>query len=198
MGYAHGTRWTDELLEKKVREIMSFYKIDRMPSRKEIKQYENSNGLAEKLSRVGFKNFADKIGLNMKKSETLLGKTMESEVKKILEEKGFLVEQMPQNFCYDLLVNDIVKIDVKSSRLYKGKNGNFYTYSNEKMRFACDFYIFLALDDEQKILQQFVVPGYMVSKNCQFSIGQFKSKYDYFKDRYDLINKFIEQIKKVC
>lgn len=197
MGYAHGTRWTDALIEQKIREVMSYLQIDRMPTRTEIKSYYGNSGLAEKLSKVGYYTWADKLGLSTKASETGLGKSIEKFVTDLLINKGFRVEQMSQNFPYDLLVNDVIKIDVKASHLFRGKAGNFYAFSLEKKRFVADFYVFVCLSETGKKEKIYVIPAYVGARNCQFSIGEHTSKYEKYIDRYDLLPLFESGLRKI-
>ena len=83
---------------------------------------------------------------------------------------------MSQNFPYDLLVNDCLKVDVKSSHLYEGKEGNFYTYRTGKKFATCDVYILVALDANDEIARTYILPSSIVMNNIQISIGEHSSK----------------------
>lgn len=65
----------------------------------------------------------------------------------MLISRRFSVRRMAQNFPYDLLVDDCVKIDVKASNLYRGPNGDFYTFNLEKPYATCGIYILFALPE---------------------------------------------------
>lgn len=188
MGYAHGTQWTEELIKEKVLEVVDALKLDRMPSRKECVNYFHNSGLANAISRrYGWYNLAQELGIQIKESETLFGKSYETRATEMLQAMGFEVRRMSQNFPYDLLVDNCIKIDVKASRLYRGKLGNFYSFNLEKNYATCDFFLLLAISDEDTIEKRMVVPSKNVLANNQISVGEHKSKYYQFIDRFDLI-----------
>lgn len=192
MGHTHGTQWTDELIKQKVLEVIDALKLDRMPSRKECENYFHNTGLTNAVSRrCGWHNLAKELGVEIKESETFFGKSYEATAAEMLQAFGFEVRRMSQNFPYDLLVDDCVKVDVKASRLYRGKQGNFYSFNLEKPFATCDFYLLLAVGDDGVIERQMVVPSNQVIANNQISIGEHKSKYYRFSDRFDLIENAV-------
>lgn len=87
---------------------------------------------------MGWYDLADQLGLPIKESETYFGKRQETVAQEQLITMGYEVRRMPQNFPYDLLVNDCLKVDVKASQLYRGPHGNFYTFNTEKPFCTCD------------------------------------------------------------
>ncbi len=193
MGYAHGVKWTNELIKEKVLEVKEKLGLDRMPSRSECERYFQNTALTNAISkRIGWYQLADEMGLPKKKSETLLGKAFEAKAAKILEAKGFDVRQMPQNFPYDLLIDSCIKVDVKTSRLYRGKEGNFYTYNMEKPFATCDVYLLFELDQADDIKRVMVIPSKFVISNNQISVGETNSKYHKFTDRWDYILQMSE------
>lgn len=188
MGYTHGTKWTDELIKQKILEVVEALKLDRMPSRRECMDYFHDDALVNAVSRrYRWHNLADELGLQMKESETFFGKSYETMATELLQSLGFEVRRMSQNFPYDLLVDDCVKVDVKASRLYKGKLGNFYSFNLEKPFATCDFFLLFAIDDDNAIARKMVVPSSHVISTTQISVGEHKSKYYQFTDRFDLI-----------
>jgi hypothetical protein len=182
--------WNDEKIKQGVKRVIVALNLDRMPSQSEcIEYYGNyclSNAVAKR--KGGWYGLAREMGFAIKESETLLGKTQEGVVCEFLKARGFEVERMPQNFPYDLLVDNCVKVDVKASHLYTGKQGSFYTFNLEKRYATCDVYVLLALDDDDEIVNVYVVPSKFVISNTQISIGQYKSKYHQFMDRWDYIS----------
>jgi hypothetical protein len=189
MGYAHGIRWSDQLIKEKVLEVKAALNLDRMPSKSECDAHFGNYALSNVISKKkGWYNLAAELNLQIKKSDTLLGKQFEKKAKEILENKGFKVRQMSQNFPYDLLVDDCVKIDVKESRLYKGKTGEFYSFNLEKNFATCDVFLLVALNDNDSINRIMVVPSKAVFNNNQISVGKFISKYDKFIDKWEYIS----------
>ena len=98
---------------------------------------------------------------------------------------------MPTNFPYDLLVNDCVKIDVKASKLYNGKQGSFYSYRMGKPFATCDFYLLFAINNDmaERIM---VVPSNHVITNHQISVGEHDSIYHKYIDKWELISSLSE------
>lgn len=190
MGYSKGTRWTDELIKEKVIEAKRALSLDRMPSRKECIQYFHNESLVNAISRrKKWYQLADELGLSVKNSETYFGKSQESSAEEMLISRGFSVRKMAQNFPYDLLVDDCVKIDVKASNLYRGPNGDFYTFNLEKPYATCDIYILFALPEvDGNRRDVYVVPSKFVIAQKQISMGVSKSKYHRFKDGWGYIS----------
>ena len=193
MGYTHGTKWTDELIREKVQEVIDALELDRMPSQKECKNYFKNESLSNAVAkRMGWYALAEEMGLPVKNSDTYFGKKQEASVEEMLKTKGFEVRRMSQNFPYDLLVDDCVKIDVKAAHLYEGPNGSFYTFNLEKPYATCDIYILCTLSKENEIQKIYIVPSKFVVSNTQISVGVEKSKYDRFIDDWDYISKLSE------
>lgn len=191
MGYTHGTEWTDELIVEKIFEVKNALSLDRMPSRSECREYFHNNSLANAISRrKHWYELADELGLPIKDSETYFGKTQEAIAEEMLISKGYSVRRMSQNFPYDLLVDDAVKIDVKASHLYKGHAGEFYTFNLEKQFATCDIYLLFTLNDDNSEREVYIVPSIFVIAQTQLSIGKDKSKYRRFIDRWDYIEQY--------
>lgn len=162
--------------------------LSRMPSRSECEAYFRDCSLTNAISRRdgGWYQLAFELGLPLKASETLFGKTHEAKASEALMAAGHEVRKMSQNFPYDLLVDDCVKVDVKASRLYHGETGNFYSYNLEKPYATCDFYVLYAQPDEgdERVI---VVPSKNVIAHSQISIGERNSKYYRYENQWGLI-----------
>lgn len=191
MGHSHGISWTKDGVVNAIHGVMKALEIDRMPSRQEVcdvtGDYSLSNAIARKFG--GFYALAKELNLPIKQSETSLGKRMETLACEMLKSRGFNPVQMSVKFPYDIFV-DGVKIDVKASHLYRGKNGNFYTFNLEKKYATCDIYILITLTEDNEVKDVFVVPSKFVVQNNQISVGEEQSKYNRFKDRWDYITSF--------
>lgn len=188
MGYTKGIRWTDDLIKERVLEVKTALSLDRMPSRSECVHYFHNESLVNAISRrKKWYQLASELGLKVKDSETYFGKSQEANTAEMLVSLGFSVRKMPQNFPYDLLVDDCVKVDVKASHLYHGPNGDFYTFNLDKQFATCDIYILFALGDDCE-QRTFVVPSKFVIAQTQISMGVLKSKYHKFENRWDFIS----------
>lgn len=193
MGYSKGVRWDDDLIREKIFEVKSALGLERMPSRSECKEYFHDESLINAVSRrKKWYTLADELGLKVKDSETYFGKSQEAVATELLTSMGFSVRRMSSNFPYDLLVDDCVKVDVKASHLYHGPNGSFYTFNLEKDFATCDIYILFTLNGDNKETSAFVVPSKEVVAQNQISMGEKKSKYHRFKDRWDYISSLSE------
>lgn len=198
MGYTHGKRWTQEEIEKAILDVVKETGLDRMPSRSEVEQYYGDCRLTSAISkRIGWYQLAEKMNLPIKQSETYFGKKQEQLVQEEIISMGHEVRKMPQNFPYDLLVDDCVKIDVKASRLYKGKNGSFYTFNLEKPFCTCDIYVLRILSETNEVLSTLIVPSKDVPTNSQISVGEVKSKYYKYRDKWDYLDNYVSFFESV-
>lgn len=181
-------RWTKDLIREELLAVIATLQLDRMPTRKEIISVKGDDRLTNKVSKtLGYYGWAQELGLHMKDSDTNKGKTAEHFLNHILSLKGYRVIQMPQNYPYDLLVNGVVKIDVKYSNLYCGSAGNFYAFSLRKKYPTCDIYALIA--DDKKSPKIYFVPA-PEANQTQISIGEKNSIYSKWFERYDLIDKY--------
>ena len=198
MGYVHGTKWSDELIKEKILEVVKNTELNRMPSRNEIRNYYMDDKLTNAISkRKGYEWFARELGLSMKESDTFFGKRQEAIAMEELVSYGYEVRKMPQNFPYDLLVNDAIKIDVKAAKLFRGTRGNFYSYNIEKPFCTCDIYILYLLNDDRSTKDVLILPSKLISTQTQISVGENTSKYYKYSNRWDYIahyNDFLEDI----
>lgn len=199
MGRSHGIQWTDELIRESILEVVSAMELDRMPTRSECEQYFRDTRLTNAISRrCGWYALAHELKLPVKDSETTFGKRSETAAAEALTERGYDVRKMPQNFPYDLLVDDCIKVDVKASRLYHGVNGDFYSYNLEKPYATCDIYILYLIGDDGARNEALIVPSKFVSTNTQISVGASKSKYRRFSGRWDYFDQYADFLSEVC
>lgn len=191
MGYTHGTKWTEDSIKEGVLKVVSDLELDRMPSRKEVESFYGDSALTGAVSkRIGWYNLAHQLGLSIKDSETYFGKKQEQLVREELISMGYEVRRMPQNFPYDLLVNDCVKVDVKSSRLYRGKSGNFYSFNLEKPFCTCDIYVMRLINEDGSVKESLIIPSKNIPTNTQVSVGESASKYYQYRDKWEYINDY--------
>ena len=196
MGYSHGRRWNEETIKKEIYDIVDVMGINRMPTRVEIENITGNSSLTGVISkRGGFRYWADKLGLKIKESETQFGTKGEELAEKILTNKGYKVEQMTVKHPYDILVNDDIKIDIKTSRRYYYKDDNYmYSFRLEKRYPTCDLYMFLCIH-EDKVEKVMIIPSKFLHQT-QVSIGE-QSKYDQYIDRYDYIESYDKLYKSI-
>lgn len=191
MGYTHGEKWTLEKIKNGILEVVEANELKRMPSRSEVDKYFGDYKLSNAISkRIGWYSLAKEMGLPLKESDTLFGKKHEEKAKEILVSLGYEVRKMPQNFPYDLLVDDCLKIDVKASKLYNGERGNFYSFNLEKQYSTCDLYLLFLIDEKETTKDILVLPSKFVSTNTQIGVGEKSSKYYRFSEKWEYIEQY--------
>lgn len=198
MGYTHGTVWTDELVKKEIVNVMKALNISRMPTRKEIIFVTKNNALSCKISKTkGYYGWAQELNLPIKESETTLGKSYEYIAKQMLEERGFDVKKMAQNYPYDLLINQNIRIDVKVGRPYINKNdgSRYHTFNLYKKYATCDIYMIICLDENENLEKLLIIPANKL-KITQLSLGK-ESIYDKYIDNFELLNFYDRFYSKV-
>ena len=98
------------------------------------------------------------------------------------------MERTGVRFPYDILVNGKTKIDVKASRLFKGRTGFFYTFNLESKYPKCDFYIAYCINERDIAEKVLIIPACVMAGKSQLSVGE-NSIYDKYNFRWDLIEK---------
>lgn len=191
MGHAHGIVWTEDLIKSEIFKVINALNINRMPTRKEIIQVTNSNALPCKISKTkGYYGWAKELNLTIKESETTFGKNYEYIVKEMIEAKGYSVEKMSQNYPYDLLVNQNIRIDVKVGKPYRNKkdNSRYHTFNLYKKYATCDIYIIICLDEKENIEKLLIIPANKL-KITQLSLGK-NSVYDTYINNFKLLETY--------
>ncbi|SHK38845.1 hypothetical protein SAMN02745248_02431 [Hathewaya proteolytica DSM 3090] len=196
MGYTHGKMWNDKNIEEQIRKVTKELNITRMPSNSEIIKITGNHCLSNAIAKSGgFKHWSTILNLEIKKSETGLGKKYERICGNILKEKGYKVEQMSVKHPYDLLVNGCVKIDVKASNRFKYSNSGFcYTFNLEKINPTCDLYVCFCIN-EIEVEKVLIIPSKFL-KISQLSIGN-KSEYDKFINQWEYVKQYDEFYKAI-
>lgn len=188
-------KWNSETVIREVEKAMVTLQLDRLPTRSELESIGRGD-LNNAISRgVKSRGLAELMELDMKESETETGYRNEVIVRDALISRGFEVKEMTTQHPYDLLVNNSVKIEVKSGveHLHYGSPATTFGLGNKYS--ACDIYICIAYKTVGVIKNIFVIP----SNHAQvvtINMGQ-KSKYNKFIDRWDYVQSFTEFYKKI-
>ena len=141
MGYTHGKKWTQNKIMTEIMDAMRKLEIERMPTVSELKNI-NMGGLSNAISKShGFEWWAEALKLPTRASKTGLGKKYEKIFANIVYKKlKCKSQQMSTKFPYDVLVEELVKVDVKCGFAYaNGKAGTFYTFNLENSNMRSDF-----------------------------------------------------------
>ena len=198
MGYAHGKKWSEKLVKNSIVGCMNHLGLSRMPTLDEMKGYTGDSSLSNAVSHYGgVRKFSKEIGTSLKTGDTINGWVVEEMVYDMLKEHGYKVRRMTAGENFDLLVNDTVKIDVKSGKQYLLDRYKITTFGINNKHPHCDIYILLDYHNE-KVGRVLFIPSVILSISTTMSIGA-KSKYDKWINRFDVIDKYIlfyEEIKK--
>lgn len=191
MGYSHGTKWNDELIQKRIEIVMDKVGITTMPTQSMTTEVFGNTSLNDAISRSGgFIFWANKLGLEHMGTETILGRNFEIYCNMFIQDKFDVnVEEMPPRYPYDLLVGNNIKVDVKVSKMYNNTI-KMYTFNLEKRFPTCDIFVAYCIDDNKNIVKTYVIPSAILSGITQLSVGIDKSKYDIYLDKWDIVDKY--------
>lgn len=192
MGYAHGTQWNADLIEKGIKDVMRKAQINCFPTHSLIKEVTGSYALSNAIRRHGGTRYwAEKLNLEIKSCESKFGEEYELDCQRRLKNYGYRCEKMPVRYPYDLLVENSIKVDVKCGNLYQGKHGTFYTFNLEKAKPTCDLFVCYCLENDE-IKKVYVIPSSVLSGTTQLSIGRHISKYDPYIDKWNYFQKYAD------
>lgn len=192
-------KWTDQLIEEKIQDAMCGIGINRMPSKQELESFYGDSALTNKIAKTGgFYHWANALGIEIKQSETFTGYTVENEVKKMLENMGFMCELTGIRHPYDILVNGCVKVDVKSARKSKVRGSDVLSFGLAKPKPTCDIYIAACLNDSNTIEKIYVIPAHIMAGKTQLCLGIHHSKYDCYIDRWDIVKAYEMAFTEIC
>lgn len=186
---------TDEEINTMILKVVSDLNIDRFPTRDEMNRYSGSSSLSGLISRRGgFIKWSKLTNLEMKQSETLVGYKGESILSETVSSKGYKIERQTANCLYDFIIDDNVRVDCKYSHLYHGDNGSFYAFNLESKMHDCDLFILICEDDD-KNKNVIIIPQSFVQNQGQISVGQYKSKWYKYIDKYEYVDMYINFYK---
>lgn len=197
MGYTHGSKWNEELILEGILGVKNALGIDYMPSKKDMLTHTGNKGLSCAVTRHGgCTYFRDLLMLDDKDSCSKTGDENENYIMTILKEKGYKPRKTPPRHPYDILVNDVLKIDVKSANpiLSKVKQMNEFVFSINNEFPKCDLFIFVTQFIDRKEI--YIIPSSFVMQS-QLGIGE-TSKYDCYKNRFDYIEDYIKLFKQIA
>ncbi|MEF2244001.1 hypothetical protein [Paenibacillus sp. IITD108] len=188
-------KWFDDVIESELLKCIDILQINRMPTSTELKSIgRNDLHMAIQKSKK-YSGWAERLNLKRKMSDTLFGQTGEELAAEHLEKSGFNVRRMPTKHPYDLLVNDVVKVDVKTAKPFFVRGSRVHTFALNKQNPTCDIYIARALDESGSVERVLVIPSHMLRIRT-LCIGK-ESKYNKYKDRWDLIKEYSNFYKEI-
>lgn len=187
-------KWNDEKIKNEIIKVIQTLKIDRFPTVREMNTVTGNNGLTCAISRNnGYLYWCKKLNMQPKQSDTFFGNKYEllamKDIKKNTELDCLFISG---SHPYDLLVNGIVKIDVKAAKIYERKNGvGSYEFELRKKEPTSDVYLFYCLNKEEKIIKTLVIPSFVFIGHTHVGFGK-TSRYDCYQDNWECIKKINE------
>lgn len=191
------TKHNDESIKQSILHTMQQLNIDRMPSRSEILSIENNASLHNAIVRsYGYYKWAERLNLEIKDSETLFGTQYQEICLEYLSKLGYVVEDTSTKAPYDLLINNNVRVDVKSGCAYNMRGSRVHSFGINKKFPTCDLYIIYALNENTDNIERiFVIPS-KDFKLVSLCIGA-NSKYNKYINKWNLIDIYIEFYNKL-
>lgn len=194
MGYSHGVKWDEDKIKSGIQEVMVTLGISHFPTMEDMDLVTGDFGLSNKIAKTGgVKEWSQRLDIPLRSGHTQTGWVGEEYAKNALETRGFSVEKMPTRHPFDLLIDDVARIDVKFSNGYLSKEGYYmYPFRLEKKMPSCDFYFLIANAEMDKTI--YIVPS-LLTHQVQICLGKKSMKYEKYIDRYDLIRSYCSAMK---
>lgn len=148
-------RWTDDAIAKA---LTSIAKDGEMPSSACM---GTSVSNAVNRHHLGFKGWAERLGLKRRRSTTNIAYDHEVKVKTALEQMGHSVE-LTRNKCpYDLLVNGSIKVEVKYARPSNCNGSVYHIFHLGPLGAWRDFdvAVFICLSREYDEIATYIIPA---------------------------------------
>jgi len=176
--------WTQERITEALQPYIS--KFERMPTANEL-MAEGRNDIAMALRKCGYRATAKKLGIELKKCETHKGLDKEALVMNWLSARGYSVKQTTTRAPYDLLINDCLRIEVKSATYSVAAGGYVFTFGDRGYNPPYDVYVCCAVDRaSDEITAFYIIPSWFV---LQRGITVTKSKkWTLWLNNWEVIN----------
>ena len=200
IGYTHGNKWTDSLIEERILEVINSLGLDRFPTHSEIEKCKDGKALAVKISKSGgTKYWAKKLGYGIKDCESEFGNCYEKYALDDIFSHTYLSGYITKvGYPYDLVINHNIKIDVKVSNILTNNSEyKYHSFNLEKKQQTCDLYIVYCLGENKNIEKTYIIPAHIMTGKSQLSLGLDSSKYDRFINRWDIIKSFDLAFKEI-
>src|SRR5690242_3671320 len=106
------TQWTDELIEKDLREMSA--NLGHFPSALDMRQLKRNDLACIVSKRGGFLHWSERIGVARRESDSDFGWQGEEAFCVLLRAQGIKAErQQDVKSPFDILTDDIMRVDVK-------------------------------------------------------------------------------------
>ena len=182
-------KYTDKDICNKIREIMDSLGLDRFPTYHEMQNYTGSTAFVQLVARRGgSKYFSDMMSVEWKNAYTF-GTDFEAvAVEDIKTHTGMDVVFTQNQYPYDAVVGNGIKVDVKVA---KPDTNGFHQFALHRKEPTCGLYMFYKLAEDGTILCRFIIPACVLRGQQKVTVGE-NSKWDVYKDRWDYFEQYAE------
>ena len=185
----HYTLWDDDRITSELKSVID--ELGKFPSCSELKA-RGLNALMCQITRKrgGLNEWAKRMGCSRSTdSDSDLGWTGEKHVKTILEKRGHKVDRCGIKAPWDLIVDQVLRVDVKTSRkaCYRGNAGSWFYRIGKEL--PADVAILYQIDTRDC----YIIP-WMELPAGNITISQ-NGKYTPFKNRFDILSENITHLK---
>lgn len=187
------TRWTPELIESEVRLVAQ--NIGHFPSNTELREM-GRNDLACAITKRsgGLLELAKRLGMERAASDSDFGWAGEESVAAELRRRGFTAERTNGvRAPFDILVNDIVRVDVKNARFasYPCKSGSCDGWFYRLGKMCQADLVALHQYDEGTT---YIIPWSLIPTS-NVTISR-KGKYSHYKEAWWLVELLCSQMRE--
>lgn len=177
--------WTDDMVESELVDICQ--SIGHMPSNSELGRMSRTDLANQIARRGGFFKWSERVGYDRTFSCTDMGRSGERIVASIVNLMGHKAEQRKAvKSPYDLLVDGLVRVDVKTANQvnYVGFPAWYYRIGKHVQS---DLVILFQADT----LIAHVLPWFIVN-TTNITISPTSKKYDAYKNAWNLLDAMVE------
>lgn len=179
------TKWPESAIEEQLRKVCD--ELGKFPSAQDLKRIGRNDISSQISKKGGFEFWATKLGMKREYSDSDTGWDGEKSLMAILQEKGFSCEAASYVKCpYDLRVNSLIRIDVKSANYaeYGVCKGWFFRIGKDAQ---ADILALYQIDTQDV----YFIPWNICPKT-NITISRSGGKYVEFKNRFDILEKLVK------
>lgn len=182
-------------IEQHLLQVVMDSGLNRIPTYRELIKL-GENKLKEDINRTGGVFYwSERLGIPLKESNVSFGWKYEMKIKRMWELRGYEVKKMPVNHPYDLLINNLLKVDVKvsHSKLDKGTPKHEF-HLGDKSNDYCDLLILVALDANDNMERVFYIPtNHLDPTLTRIKLGK-KSRYNTYLQKTSIVNDLLSDL----
>lgn len=185
-----GTSWTDELIAADLRQAAQM--IGSFPSASELRRLGRNDLCCAIVRCGGFASWASRIGMERKGSDSDTGWEGERVMRDIFTAMGYRCEKATAvKSPFDLLVDDVLRVDVKSARFkeYGPSKGWFFRIGKIPQ---ADLVVLLKLDT-----QAFYAVPWWDCPTSNITITPTGDRYTQYLNGWHVVKDMVQQAKEM-